>query len=141
MIDIEQRLRRTFSSMAGNESLADGIDEAAAAEMLKWGEMIAEYFVRKTGEMEDEAADEFLAPYLRALRKMMRAVGSWAVEKDQTVRSDWWTRIEQNGKILYGEGVVLPPMIDAEAQIGSDASTQQVVAGIKTLFDSFGLKG
>ena len=63
MIDIEQRLRRTFSSMAGNESLADGVDEAAAADMLKWGEAIAEYFVRKTSEMEDEAAEEFLAAF------------------------------------------------------------------------------
>ena len=141
MIDIEQRLRRTFSSMAGNESLADGIDEAAAADMLKWGEAIAEYFVRKTSEMEDEAAEEFLAPYLRASRKMMRAIGSWATEKDQTVRSEWWTRVEQNGKILYGDGLVLPPVNDGLAQIGPEESAQQTITGLKTLFDGYGLKG
>lgn len=141
MIDIEQRLRRTFSSLAGNESLADGIDEAAAADMLKWGEAIAEYFVRKTGEMEDEAAEEFLAPYLRASRKLMHAIGSWAAEKDQAVRSEWWTRVEQNGKILYGDGLVLPPMNEVLAQTGAEASAQQTITGLKTLFDGYGLKG
>jgi hypothetical protein len=141
MIDIEQRLRRTFSSMAGNESLADGIDEAAAADMLKWGEVIAEHFVRKTSEMEDETADEFLSPYLRALRKMMRAIGSWVVEKDQAVRLDWWTRIEQNGKILYGEDFGLPAMESTQAQYAPDASAQQIITGLRTLFDGFELKG
>ena len=141
MIDIEQRLRRTFSSMAGNESLADGIDEAAAADMLKWGEVIAEHFVRKTSEMEDETADEFLSPYLRALRKMMRAIGSWVVEKDQAVRLDWWTRIEQNGKILYGADFGLPAMESTQAQFAPDASAQQIITGLRTLFDGFELKG
>ena len=122
-------------------SLADGIDEAAAADMLKWGEAIAEYFVRKTSEMEDETADEFLSPYLRALRKMMRAIGSWVTEKDQAVRLDWWTRIEQNGKILYGTDFGLPAMESTQAQFTPDASAQQIITGLRTLFDGFEMKG
>lgn len=141
MIDIEQRLRRTFSSMAGNESLADGVDEDAAAEMLTWSEGLIEHFVRKTNEMEDEAADEFLAPYLRAARKMMRALGQWLNAEDQTVSSDLWIRIEQNGKILFGDGFVLPPMNDVRAQFGSDVNAQQMIAGLRTLFDNLGSKG
>ena len=110
MIDIEKRLRRTFSSMAANESLADGLTEDAASNMLKWGETIAKQFVLKTSTMEDDMADEFLAPYSSALRKMMRALGHWVVETDQEVRLEWWNRIEQNGKTLYGDRFVLPAL-------------------------------
>ena len=99
MIDIEKRLRRAFSSMAANESLADGLTEDAAASMLKWGEVIAEQLVLRTNQMEDSVADEFLAPYSSALRKMMRAIGHWVVETDETVRSEWWNRIEQMARL------------------------------------------
>ena len=118
MVDLEQRLRRAFSSMAANESLADALDEHAAATMLKWGEVIARQFVLKTSRMEeDAAAAEFLAPYSTALRKMMRALGHWAVETDQEVREEWWNRIEQNGKTLYGDRFVLPRMEIVMAQL------------------------
>lgn len=112
MIDIEARLRKTFSALAGNESMAAGLPEEAAAELLRWGEEIAEAQVRQTGDMEDEAAEEFLAPGLSALRKFLRAAGNWAAEKDETVRADWWTRVEKNAKTLFGEEVRLPSASD-----------------------------
>ncbi len=108
MIDIEGRLRKTFSAMAGNEALSDVPDENTAALMLKWSEEIAERFVRQTSDMEDEAAEEFLAAPLGALRKMMRAIGRWSVESDPAVRQEWWARIGQQVPVLYGVGVVLP---------------------------------
>ena len=103
MIDMEKRLRRTFSSLAGNESLADGVDEDAAADMLKWGEVLAEQFVRKTSEMEDEMAEEFLAPYLRALRMMLRAIGQWVTGK----YADSSSRIQLRDKLLENFLVIL----------------------------------
>jgi len=139
MIDIEKRLRRTFSSMAANESLADGLTEDAAASMLKWSETIAKQFVLKTSAMEDDVADEFLAPYSSALRKMMRAVGHWVVETDQEVRLEWWNRIEQNGKTLYGDYFVLPQMETVLPQLPSEA--QAAVTFIQRLIESQKAKG
>lgn len=127
MIDIESRLRKTFSALAGNESMADGLDENAAAEMLKWGEQIAETFVRQTGEMEDAAAEEFLAPNLSALRKFLRAAGSWAAEKDEAVRAEWWTRVEKYAKTLFGEAVQLPTASD----LPPDADAGQILLFLK----------
>lgn len=127
MINIEQRLRQTFSALAGNESLAEAVDENAAAVILKWGEEIAESFVRKTGEMEDEAAEEFLAPYLSALRKFLRAAGNWAAESDAAVRAEWWTRVEQNARVLYGDSVRLP----APSDLPSGASAAQTLEFLK----------
>mgnify|MGYP006360630633 FL=1 len=140
MIDIEKRLRRTFSSMAANESLADGLTEDAASNMLKWGETIAKQLVLKTSTMEDDVAEEFLAPYSSALRKMMRALGHWVVEKDQTVRLEWWNRIEQNGKTLYGDRFVLPQMKLVLSQLPSGAD-DQVITFIQKLIENQKAKG
>ena len=141
MIDIEKRLRRTFSSMAANESLADGLSEDAAASMLKWGETIAKQFVLKTNMMEDNVADEFLAPYYSALRKMMRAIAHWVVETDQAARLEWWNRIEQNGKTLYGDRFVLPRMEVMLPQLPSGADTQSMVAFMQRLIENQRAKG
>ena len=140
MIDIEKRLRRTFSAMAANESLADGLTEDAAASMLKWGQTIAEQFVLKTSTMEDDVADEFLAPYASALRKMMRALAHWVVETDQEVRFEWWNRIEQNGKTLYGDRFVLPQMEVVLPQLPSDID-DQVITFIQRLIETQKAKG
>ncbi len=127
--------------MAANESLADGLTEDAAASMLKWGQVIAEQFVLKTRLMDDSVADEFLAPYSSALRKMMRAIGHWVVETDQTVRFEWWNRIEQNGKTLYGDGFVLPQMVTVLPELPSDVDAQLTVTFIQRLIESQRAKG
>jgi len=141
MIDLEQRLRRTFSGLAGNEALSDPPDETAAAEMLKWSEELAKYFVLQTGDMEDAPAEEYLAPYLRALRMMMRAVSGWASEPDPEVRSEWWTRIEQSGKTIYGEEFALPVMEEVVTQLPSEASVQQIVMFLKNVIENQAAKG
>ena len=141
MIDLEQRLRRTFSSMAANESLADALDEDSASMMLKWGEVIARQFVLKTSAMEEEEAADFLAPYSSALRKMMRAIGHWAVETDPEARLEWWNRIEQNGKTLYGDRFILPKVEMVLAQMPSGADTKTVIANIQKLIENQKAKG
>jgi len=127
--------------MAANESLADALDEDAAAVMLKWGQVIAEQFVLKTSKMEDDEAEEFLAPYSSALRKMMRAIGKWTVEVDPDARSEWWNRIEQNGKTLYGDGFVLPQMETVMAQLPSGTAVQVVILFIQNLVENQKAKG
>ena len=141
MVDLERRLRRAFSRMAANESLADALDGEAAATMLKWGEVIAKQFVLKTSEMEDVVAEEFLAPYSSALRRLMRAIGHWAVETDSEARLEWWNRIEQNGKTLYSDNFVIPRMEIVVAQLPSGADTQTVIAFIQKLIENQKAKG
>ena len=141
MIDLEQRLRRTFSSLAGNEALSSAPDEEAAAKMLQWSEELAKYYVMQTGEMEDAAAEEFLAPYLRALRALMRAVSGWAAETDQTIRLEWWERIKQSGKTLYGEQLTLPAMEQVVTELPPDASMQQIVEFLRKVIENQAAQG
>lgn len=141
MIDMEKRLRHTFSSLAGNEALSDAPDENAAAEILKWSEELARYFVLQTGEMEDAAAEEFLAPYVRALRTMMRAVSGWSAEPDPAIRLEWWDRIEQSGKTLYGEQFALPAMEEVVTELPSEGSMQQIVEFLRKVIENQAAKG
>ena len=127
--------------MAGNEALSDVPDEAAAADLLAWAEELAKYYVRQTGDMEDAAAEEFLSPYLRALRTLMRAIGRWAVESDQATRLQWWARIEQSAITIYGEQFTLPAMEEVVAQLPAEAGTQQIVAFLKELIENQAPKG
>ena len=141
MNDMEQRLRRTFSSLESNEALSDAPDENAAAELLKWSEKLAKYFVLQTSEMEDAAAEEFLAPYLRALRMMMRAVSGWSAESDPAIRSEWWDRVEQSGKTLYGERFALPAMEEVINQMPSKAGMQEIVLFLRKIIENQAAKG
>jgi len=110
MADLQKRKELAFGSMAAIESLEDVTDGAITEQLLRWGATIAEQFVLKTWDMEDQVALEYLAPYAGALNKMMRAMGQWVVEKYYEAQLEWWNRIEQNGKTLYTDRFILPSM-------------------------------
>lgn len=136
MIDLKKRLQRTFSIDAMYESLEDALDKDTITVMVRWGRVIAEQFVIKSSQMEEDMADEFLAPYSSALRKMMRAMGHWAVEANQAVRLEWWNRIEQNGKTLYGDRFILPQMEVVLSRLPLGADTQSIIAFIQKLIEA-----
>jgi hypothetical protein len=140
MIDLQKRLRRTFSSMAANESLEDVADEDTAAQILRWGETVAEQFVLKTKDMEDEVAYEYLSPYSSALRKMMRAMGQWVSEKDPDTRLEWWYRIEQNGKTLFSDRFMLPAMNEVVKQT-AEMSMGDALTFLSKLIETIKAKG
>jgi len=141
MSDLEKRLRRTFSSMAAYESLEDALDEKTATAMVKWGDVFARQFVLRSSQMDDDVADEYLAPYASALRKMMRAIGHCAVEKDQTARLEWWNRIEQNAKTLFGDRFMLPRMEIWLSQLSAGSDAQSMIASIQKLIETQKAKG
>jgi len=136
MIDLEKRLRRTFSTMAAEESLADGIDDSAATTMLEWANVTAKQLVLRTSQMEDAVAEEYLAPYAGALHKMMRAIRHWALETDQDAREEWWNRIEQNGKTLYTDRFVLPHMDNVLSQLPAGTDTRKVIEFVQRLVEA-----
>ena len=100
-----------------------------------------EQFVLKTSEMEDDVAAEFLGPYSSALRRMIRAIGHWAVATDEDARSEWWNRIEQNGKTLYGDRFRLPQMEMVLAQLPSGTDAQSAIALVQRLIENQRAKG
>lgn len=141
MNDFERRLRRSFSLMAAEESLAEGLDKDSSAAMLKWGGVIAEQLVHRADRMEDDQAGEYLEPYASALHKLMRAVGYWTVETDPETRFEWWNRIEQNGKTLYTDSFILPKMETVIAQLPPAGDMQSVILFLQKLIEAQRAKG
>jgi hypothetical protein len=141
MADLELRLRRTYSNMAVSESLADVLDASSAAQMSKWGEVLARQFVLKTMDMDDLAAAEYLAPYFSALRRLMRAIGGVTIAADESALSDWWNLIEQNGRTLYGDHFVLPTIEKVQGQISGGVGAAAAIAFMQNLVEDQKAKG
>lgn len=138
MTELEKRFHRAMGSMTGNESLAASLDDDAAGELLSWGEAAAKRIVDDTDGMDDNAAEEHMAPRLRALRLMMRAVGRWVGESkslDEASRLALWNRVGEQARVLFGDSFVLPGMDEAIAQLPVDAKPQQVVAWLKNMIE------
>lgn len=144
MSELEERLHRVMGNMAGNESLAESLDESAAGELFSWGQSTAKNIVDETDGLDDDAAEQHMAPRLRSLRLMMRAVGRWTGEAgslDAESRLALWNRIDEQAHVLFGESFMLPSMDEVLAQLPVDANAQQIVMWLKTLFDDRKPKG
>jgi len=144
MSELEKRFHRVLGSMIGNESLVASLDDDAAGELLSWGNTAAKRIVDETDGMDDEFAEEQMAPRLRALRLMMRAVGRWVGEAnslDEESRLALWKRVEDQARVLFGESFILPSMDETLAQLPADANSVQVIAWLKTLIEEKGIKG
>lgn len=144
MNTLEERLKRVLGTMAGNETLAESLEESAANELLSWGQSTVKTIVDETEGLNDDAADEHMAPRLRALRLLTRAVGRWIGEAntlDTESRLALWNRVGEQARIIFGESFVLPSMEEVLVQLPTDANAQQVVIWLKTLFDERKPKG
>lgn len=133
-----------MGSMIGNESLAASLDDDAASELLSWGTATAKRIVDETDGMDDDAAEEQMAPRLRALRLMMRAIGRWVGEAgslDDVSRLVLWNRVRDQARALFGESSIFPSMDETVAQLPADASSQQVILWLKTFIEEKGNKG
>lgn len=144
MSELEQRFNRVLGGMLGNESLAETLDETAASELLAWGQAAAKHIVNETDGLDEDAAQDKMAPRLRALRLMMRAVGRWTGEADSLDRESrlaLWDRVGEQARVLFGDSFVLPSMDDVLRQLPSDADSGQVIVWLKGLFENQNSKG
>lgn len=144
MNDLEKRYHRVMGGMIGNESLAASLDEDAAGVLFSWGESAARRIVDQTDGLDDETAEAHMAPRLRALRLMLRAVGRWIGEAkslDFESRLALWNRVSDQAKVLFGESFVLPPMDEALSQLSPNANAGQVIAWLKNFIEQKGNEG
>ena len=138
MSDPEKRLNRVISGMSGNESMAASLEDDAAGELLAWGHSIAKHIVEETSGMDDETAEEKMAPRLRALRLMLRSIARWAGEAetlDDEARRSLWDRAGEQARILFGESFVFPSMEEVIEQQPDGADALQTITWLKTYIE------
>lgn len=110
MPDLNNRIERVIEELSGNEALLQMLDTDAASEMLRWGIETAKSMIRKTGELDDFAAELALLPRLKALRQSMRSIGNWAAGKytDPQDRVQLRDRLLEQFRTILGERRELP---------------------------------
>lgn len=69
------RERRISDALRGNDRLTEGLPLEAADSLLELGLDLARRVVRDTAGLDDGAAEDILQPRVRAVRRLMMAVG------------------------------------------------------------------
>ena len=81
-LDPAQRVQRAVESILENEAVSQELDDDAAGTLLRWGTTWAQDLVQSTLDLDEEMARDAIAPRLRAVRRMMRAVSRWAANQE-----------------------------------------------------------
>ena len=106
-----KRVQRAVESVVDNEGLLGGLDEAAASALQDWGIQNVKRIAEKTGDLDDERAEEAMYPKMKASRSLMRAIRVWVqneAEASAEERVNLWKKIEEKAQELYGGELRLP---------------------------------
>ena len=132
---IEKRVQRAVESVLENEGLLGGLDEAAASALQDWGIQNVKKIAEKTGDLDDERAEEAMYPKMKASRSLMRAVRVWIeheAESSAEERAELWAKIEKKAQALYDEELRLPAV-----DTFTGASTADFIKNLLTWFERY----
>jgi hypothetical protein len=131
MEDLGRRMQRAAERILGNESLTADLDDEAAQVLLDWGVRCAEQIARDTVGLSGDSVEEAMYPRLRALRRLMRAVNRWAVER-QPMDEETLVEMLDHAAIVY-RSYVPPDGVPQEAFLAS--STPQAIARLRAFVE------
>lgn len=106
-MDLNRYARRAVASLLENEALTADLDDNAANLLLRWGCDCVYRIVREAvlvGDAltaEEEAIQAAIAPRMRALRRMLRAINLWAAQGD-AADPDLPAQIAAHAAVVYG---------------------------------------
>jgi hypothetical protein len=135
---IKKRISRVQEDIMGNEALGESLDETAASELLSLGLKGAAGIASSTEGMDEEAAELTMADRLKALRKLMRHLGRLlgeARDLDREGRLWLWESVQKQARMLYGEGLNLPPLEDVMGRLSRGESPAQIIANLREMFE------
>lgn len=108
---LAEREQRIADALQGNDRLTDGLPGEAAQSLLEWGLELARNIVRDTAGLADAAAEDILQPRVRAVRRLMMAVGQATGNIDESTDFDAWLK---QAAIALGDRFSPPDMVQAE---------------------------
>jgi hypothetical protein len=140
--EVALRISRVTQSILENESLTADLDDTTAKELIDWGLACARKIAQDTSGLNDAEAEETMYPRLRATRRLMRSVNSWAAkqrEMDAEASTTPLTKVIEQATIIYGEDFTPP---DSEQQAAflrqQTDNPQQMIANLRGLLENPG---
>jgi len=141
--ELAQRATRAAESILENESLTADLDDVAANVLIEWGVACAKMIVQSTASLDSAQAEEAMAPRLRAIRQLMRAVNNWTANQrgmDAEANAASLARIIEQAAIMYGENFTPPAQDQRDAflkqQLESSGTPQQWIANLRGLLEN-----
>jgi hypothetical protein len=143
MADIlEERAKHAAETILENESLTDGLDDAAAQVLLDWGLACAKMIAQSTANLNEAEAEETMSDRLRAVRRLMRPMDEWinrqALEPERSAAL--LAKIIEQAKVVYGEGYTPPTESQQENFLAqyqaSEASPQQIITDLRQFLEN-----
>ncbi len=132
---LEKRMQRAVESVLENEGLVSGLDKETASALQDWGIQNVKRIAGKTGDLDDERADEAMFPKMKASRGLMRAIRVWVEHEAASSveeRVELWAKIEKYARDLYDEHLHLP---DPGQFSGNNAI--ETIRNLLAWFDSY----
>jgi hypothetical protein len=141
MGEISERESRVAESILENESLTSDLEDSAAEVLLDWGIACAKQVVRDNCSLDDAAAEEAMAPRLRAVRQLMRAVNRWIADPNPSAENMALrlTEIVGQAALIYGPSFT-PPTQErrdafAQQQIAAPGQPPERIAALRDLIE------
>lgn len=106
-MDLNRYARQAVESLLENETLTADLDDDAANLLLRWGcdcvYRIVQDAVLVGDDLtaEEETIQAAIAPRMRALRRMLRAINLWAAQRD-AADPDLPAQIAAHATVVYG---------------------------------------
>lgn len=136
---LAEREWRLAESLLDNESLTDGLDDAAANRLIEWGLELSRHAARSTRGMERERAeavmDERREQTGRALR-IVRDLASQAGEADPQAGQAMLSRLTRQLKRLYGDVYQMPAAVKRRRWLEASpraARPEEFIVGLRNL--------
>lgn len=95
MTTVTERAALAAESILGNERLTNNLDDDAAKVLLDWGLAYVETIAAQTEGLDDEQAEEMMAPRLKALRSLMKLVNKWVPRRAKLDATASETKLEE----------------------------------------------
>ncbi|MCB2178902.1 hypothetical protein KQH61_05760 [bacterium] len=126
---IEKRLQREVEGLYGNEAFTGDLDDTSAKELLKWAETRVRKIVLKTTEMDDEQAEVFMYPQLKALRRMARFINR--ALSSEAPNEDWVEKVLTQARVVYGDSYSEPDRLKLQTLLSNWANGTEVIQALK----------
>ena len=142
--DLSRRVQQVAESLLENEALTIDLETGAAQALLDWGLDCVKRIVSDTAGLDEAAAEEVMAPRIRAMRRLMRQVNRWVGGQREAGAEPaplpLSQMLEQAG-IIYGEAFTLPDAGQLHLFLAQNApllnDPQQLIIALRHYIEGF----
>ncbi len=130
-MDLNRYARQAVESLLNNETLTADLDDEAANLLLCWGCDCVYRIVQESVLVGDDLSaeaqtiEQAIAPRMRALRRMLRAINCWAVHGGDSAAPEMLSQVVAHASVVYGRD--LSATVTSEMELPDAQPARRIV--------------